>query len=54
MGEEREAMMYAKHAISITYTIFAAGGCAADVTSIRDRITINNMLSVTFHTTLVL
>jgi hypothetical protein len=39
-----------QHAISVTHTIFAAGRCAADVISIRDRITINNAFSVTFHT----
>jgi len=43
MGEGRQAMMYAKHAINVTYTIFAAGRCAADIISIRDRITINNV-----------
>ena len=28
--------MYSKHAISVTYTIFAAGKCAADVMIIKD------------------
>jgi hypothetical protein len=54
MGEGREAMMYAKHAISVTYAIFAAGRYAADVISIKDRITTNSVFSVIFHTTLVL
>jgi hypothetical protein len=54
MGEGRGAMMYPKHAISVTYTIFAADRCATDVISIKDRITTNNVFSVTFHTTLVL
>jgi hypothetical protein len=44
MGEGRQTMMYTKHAINVTYTVIAAGRCAADVISITDRITINNML----------
>jgi len=50
MGEGREGMMYRKHAISVTYTIYAAGRCAADAISIKDRIKTNSLFSVTFHT----
>jgi hypothetical protein len=42
MGEGREAMMYAKHVISVSYTIIAAGRYAADVISIMGRITIKS------------
>jgi hypothetical protein len=41
--------MYSKQAISVTYTISAAGKCAAGVISIRDMITINRVFLDTYH-----